>query len=187
MLSHQAQSKYCRDALAKEELAETLDAFLDAMDDFDRQDDDPPNADDESMDEFDMDELMDDFEVSQQPLPSSEPAAVPNTTMPPEPTPPKSRTPPTESDVDRFAHAGKVLRQETPVLERWNKRHGHSDNPYHPFKNKLEWEIGRWAKTEGPGATAFDRLLAFDSVSSQFVGYYLLGQSEPSSRRFPRN
>ncbi|KAI0040234.1 hypothetical protein FA95DRAFT_1503142 [Auriscalpium vulgare] len=38
------------------------------------------------------------------------------------------------------------------------------DNHYHPFPNKLAWEIARWAKMRGPTSTALNELLAIDEV-----------------------
>lgn len=37
--------------------------------------------------------------------------------------------------------------------------------PFAPFKSKLDWEIARWAKLRGPGATAFTDLLKIKNVS----------------------
>ncbi|KAK7017889.1 hypothetical protein VNI00_018532 [Paramarasmius palmivorus] len=34
-----------------------------------------------------------------------------------------------------------------------------SRNPYAPFTSKLDWEVARWAKLRGPGATAMTELL----------------------------
>lgn len=43
---------------------------------------------------------------------------------------------------------------------------GVSDNPYWPFKSKMEWEIASWAKTRGPSSTAFTELMKIEGVSS---------------------
>ncbi|KAI0057420.1 hypothetical protein BV25DRAFT_1812409 [Artomyces pyxidatus] len=40
---------------------------------------------------------------------------------------------------------------------------GH-DNPYHPFASKIDWELGQWAKTRGPGSNAFTDLLDIDEI-----------------------
>ncbi|KAI0040841.1 hypothetical protein FA95DRAFT_1502225 [Auriscalpium vulgare] len=37
-------------------------------------------------------------------------------------------------------------------------------NEWAPFRNKLEWEIARWAKTRGPTSTAFTELLKIEEV-----------------------
>ena len=39
--------------------------------------------------------------------------------------------------------------------------------PYAPFKSKLDWEVARWAKLRGPGATALTDLLKIENVSSK--------------------
>lgn len=111
MLSHQTQSKYCRDALALEELNGHLDAFAADMDDFDQLKDDPPNADDDvDEDNIDFNELMDDFLVSQQRPPTPNPFPQPAIPIPSIPPTPKSRTPPTGTDIDTFSGAGCILR-----------------------------------------------------------------------------
>ena len=37
-------------------------------------------------------------------------------------------------------------------------------NPYSPFKDRLNWEIARWAKLRGPGSTACSELLSIPGV-----------------------
>ncbi|KAJ7125731.1 hypothetical protein C8R46DRAFT_1250545 [Mycena filopes] len=39
-----------------------------------------------------------------------------------------------------------------------------SENPYAPFKSKVDWEIARWAKLRGAGSTAFSDLLGIEGV-----------------------
>ena len=41
-----------------------------------------------------------------------------------------------------------------------------ADNPYAPFANQLEWDIGRWSKMCGPGSTSTSELLGINSVST---------------------
>ncbi|KAI0037965.1 hypothetical protein FA95DRAFT_1459796, partial [Auriscalpium vulgare] len=41
------------------------------------------------------------------------------------------------------------------------------DNPYAPFRSKLEWEIARWAKLRGPTSTAFTELLKIEGVAER--------------------
>ncbi|KAJ7707896.1 hypothetical protein B0H16DRAFT_1746444 [Mycena metata] len=38
------------------------------------------------------------------------------------------------------------------------------ENPYAPFKSKVDWEIAKWAKLRGAGSTAFTDLLNIDRV-----------------------
>jgi hypothetical protein len=38
-------------------------------------------------------------------------------------------------------------------------------NPYAPFTSQLDWEVARWAKLRGPGATAITELLKIPGVS----------------------
>ncbi|KZT24914.1 hypothetical protein NEOLEDRAFT_1156454 [Neolentinus lepideus HHB14362 ss-1] len=42
-----------------------------------------------------------------------------------------------------------------------------SDNPYYPFENRLDWEVAQWAIEEGPGQSAFTRLLNIDGVQEK--------------------
>lgn len=172
LLSHQRQFKYCHDALAL--LAATLNTQQDTfvgIDGFDETAPDPPHYDSDAEDELgrDLDELLDDLYVDLAPVPTApvDPGHLtPPVDLPPPPTPPPRSLPlPAQSEnIDRYSGAARVVREDAPVMTRWAQRHGHADNPYHPFKSKVDWEIGRWAKQEGPGATSLDRLLGFDSV-----------------------
>ncbi|KAJ7181984.1 hypothetical protein C8R46DRAFT_1313743 [Mycena filopes] len=38
------------------------------------------------------------------------------------------------------------------------------ENPYAPFKSKVDWEVAKWAKVRGAGSTAFTDLLNIDGV-----------------------
>lgn len=42
-------------------------------------------------------------------------------------------------------------------------------NIYAPFKDKLNWEIARWAKLRGPGSTALSELLSTPGVGQLFM------------------
>lgn len=72
-------------------------------------------------------------------------------------------TPPQAKTI--FPSAGKVLENHEAHYKSYTKKHGHRSNPYHPFHSKLEWEIARWAKDQGPGANAMTKLLAIPGVS----------------------
>ncbi|KAI0070092.1 hypothetical protein K474DRAFT_1744707 [Panus rudis PR-1116 ss-1] len=41
---------------------------------------------------------------------------------------------------------------------------GGIENPYAPFKSKLDWEVARWAKLRGPSSTAVSELLSIPEV-----------------------
>ncbi|KAI0067755.1 hypothetical protein BV25DRAFT_1794108 [Artomyces pyxidatus] len=38
------------------------------------------------------------------------------------------------------------------------------DNPYHPFKSKIDWEFADWAKDDDPGSSSLTRLLGIEDV-----------------------
>ncbi|KAG8939996.1 hypothetical protein FRC03_005855, partial [Tulasnella sp. 419] len=57
----------------------------------------------------------------------------------------------------------KVKEVDQTAYDAWKARQD-STNPYHPFKNKLDWEVSKWAKQNGPTSTALDKLLSFPSV-----------------------
>ncbi|KAF9455149.1 hypothetical protein BDZ94DRAFT_1316632 [Collybia nuda] len=63
--------------------------------------------------------------------------------------------------------AGKVFPATTPPMPeyiRYRQQLKDEKNPYAPFKNKMDWEIARWAKLRGPGSTAFSELLSINGV-----------------------
>ena len=37
-------------------------------------------------------------------------------------------------------------------------------NPWTPFNSRIDWEVARWAKMQGPGSTAVSDLLKIDGV-----------------------
>jgi hypothetical protein len=74
--------------------------------------------------------------------------------------------------------AGKVIRMEATLHERWRTHFGgESENDlqeveeaagasaFHPFESRLDWEVACWAIEEGIGHGALDRLLAIPGVS----------------------
>lgn len=167
-LSHIRQTLYCRraDNEARSDRPTPATENPHGLDDFNTLEDDPPNSDDaDPAANDDLDALMDFFE--RMPTPPCQ-----NGPLPPHPaqpslpkSPARSRTVTKDTNVDVFRGAGKVFRKENTIFERWPSKHGHKSNPYHPFKSKHDWEIARWAKQEGPGASAIDRLLKCPSVS----------------------
>ena len=42
---------------------------------------------------------------------------------------------------------------------------GNQENPFNPFRSKVEWEVALWAKTRGPSSTAFTELMSIEGVS----------------------
>ena len=38
------------------------------------------------------------------------------------------------------------------------------NNPYAPFKTRMEWEVAKWAKLYGPGANSLTKLLSIPEV-----------------------
>ncbi|KAI8994099.1 hypothetical protein BD414DRAFT_513707 [Trametes punicea] len=73
---------------------------------------------------------------------------------------------------------------------------GSEDNPYHPFRSRLDWEIARWAKLRGSGSTAFSDLLAIEGVAenlalsfknSRELNKIIDGGLPPSRPRFQRH
>ena len=42
---------------------------------------------------------------------------------------------------------------------------GNQENPFNPFRSKVEWEFVLWAKTQGPSSTAFMELMSIEGVS----------------------
>ncbi|KAJ8084846.1 hypothetical protein PM082_003623 [Marasmius tenuissimus] len=62
--------------------------------------------------------------------------------------------------------AGSPLEDYT--LEDANTRYGcalgGSENIWHPFTCRMDWEVGRWAKLRGPGSNAFNEFLKIPGV-----------------------
>ena len=61
-----------------------------------------------------------------------------------------------ESDVHTGLGANKTYHAQLQPTD--------ADNPYHPFANRLDWQVARWAKMCGPGSTAFSELLSIEEV-----------------------
>lgn len=173
-LSHQCQSQKCRDGLAELSQLATTSTELNDSDDLE---DDPPDLDDNTLGDNFTDDLFDCFDrLLATNLEGAPRSPAPTTTTAPDPQPPPlPKAPPADSDtVDRYPGAARVLRKETGVFDRWNQKHGHKTNPYHPFKNKLDWKVAQWAKKEAPGATSMDRLLSCPEVCSNLRRAFIL-------------
>ena len=68
------------------------------------------------------------------------------------------------------SHAGRPLSDAEPHSIYSNT--STSENPYAPFKDRLNWEIARWAKLRGPSSTACSELLSIPGVQEALgLGY----------------
>ncbi|TBU36604.1 hypothetical protein BD309DRAFT_995537 [Dichomitus squalens] len=47
--------------------------------------------------------------------------------------------------------------------------HSSDENVYYPFSSAREWWVSHWAKTRGPGSTAFDDLMAIKEVAERLA------------------
>ncbi|KAI0038549.1 hypothetical protein FA95DRAFT_1585466 [Auriscalpium vulgare] len=111
------------------------------------------------------------------------------------PSPTGSHKAPLPSDTDRahveddvdvepaaikmYPGAGKVVAIDPEVqatFERESPRNGEAQNAYHPFANRMDWEVASWAKSHGPSQTAFTNLLKINGVQER------LGLSYNNSR-----
>ncbi|KAJ3728250.1 hypothetical protein C8R42DRAFT_533312, partial [Lentinula raphanica] len=64
--------------------------------------------------------------------------------------------------------AGKVLRREANVHERWQRiLSGESNEAYKPFNSRLEWEIAQWAVKEKISQSSFNRLLNIPDIKQK--------------------
>jgi hypothetical protein len=68
--------------------------------------------------------------------------------------------------------AGKIYRQDPPPRHCQVDKDGDSlmdnngdANPFFPFASELDWRIAQWAVKDGPGHSAFNRLLEIPEVS----------------------
>ena len=72
----------------------------------------------------------------------------------------QSATIPASYYVQEFGgSAGKPLNAPNNVVN--GNQHGHDLGP---FSSKLEWDIARWAKLDGPTETSLSKLLAMPGV-----------------------
>ncbi len=85
-----------------------------------------------------------------------------------------------------FPNAGKVYCTNGEVHRAYSKTGQHSDNPFHPFASQLDWEISRWANTDGPGQAAFTRLLNINGVSYQSYWLWILYSCPDTGERKTR-
>lgn len=172
LLSHQRQHAYCRDYF--DELAKNFRKthIIDNQDDFDSTNPDPPQVEpgmevDESF--VNLNTLFDAAVASLGQRALLAPLVCDATPQPPR-LPTMLSAPLKSTTINTFPGAGHVICEEVPIYESWRRNHPNpSNNPYHPFKSKLKWDISRWAKQEGPGATSLDHLLKFDSVSNSLL------------------
>ncbi|KAF7342815.1 hypothetical protein MSAN_01997400 [Mycena sanguinolenta] len=151
---------------------------------YDPADHDPENSDGEASDDED-----DDLDVSQTGLEDvyEVPRPVPDSGVPRDTAMPgitsQGRSAPTrqirKAAEDRFHHqpiiekypgcyAGMPISstrgQGSEEAYRSSFHDSAETNPYAPFKSKMDWEIGKWAKLRGAGSTAFTDLLKIGGV-----------------------
>lgn len=69
--------------------------------------------------------------------------------------------------------AGGVLTQEEAIDRRYRDVVSGKDNPWAPFKSKMDWEVALWAKLRGAGSTAFTDLLSVGGVRYTFNKFNL--------------
>ncbi|KAG1872987.1 hypothetical protein DFJ58DRAFT_713562 [Suillus subalutaceus] len=72
--------------------------------------------------------------------------------------------PPAQESHSTYPNGGDSNDSELPLIpdipEDLN-----TDNIYAPFALKIDWEMARWAKLQGPSSTAFSDLLSIESIS----------------------
>ncbi|KAJ7728556.1 hypothetical protein B0H14DRAFT_3518585 [Mycena olivaceomarginata] len=128
-----------------------------------------------------------------------------------------SRHPPPTPDArkiaeDRFHHkpivekfpggrAGRPIPLTQAPTQNSEQRYGSAlddsptNNPYAPFKSKLDWEVARWAKLRGSGSTAFTDLLHIEGVRESLGLSYgtstqlntIIDDKLPGRPKFPRS
>lgn len=166
--SHISQSPYC----LKRENELVAQLMQDApppppLDDFESYEPDP---DPDAVDDPALDDALYDMYVATHAASSRDRPPSPMPPPPPSGNPkpvPRATAPTSDIVVDQFKGAANVVRVEESIAKEWSARRTPTDdNPYYPFKSKLDWEVGRWAKEEGPSASALDRLLQFEGVST---------------------
>jgi len=70
------------------------------------------------------------------------------------------------------SHPGAVLSFAGPTADdRYSSSLGSHSNPWAPFASEIDWKVAHWAKTRGPGSTAFSDLLAINGVSATFFSW----------------
>jgi len=77
--------------------------------------------------------------------------------------------------------AGRIYRQEPPPRHFHvdqdgdsSMDHGGEPNPFFPFASELDWKVARWAVKDGPGHSAFNRLLEIPGVSKFHLFPFML-------------
>lgn len=69
------------------------------------------------------------------------------------PSPAGSGNAPSEGDDNDFMRYSKHV-------------HANDNNPYHPFKHQIDWDIAQWAKLHGPSSNSVSELLSIHGVRS---------------------
>jgi len=65
--------------------------------------------------------------------------------------------------------AGGVLGHGVTADNRYSAAVSGQENPFAPFKSRMDWEVALWAKLRGPGSTAFSDLLSVAGVSLKAI------------------
>jgi hypothetical protein len=62
---------------------------------------------------------------------------------------------------------GEPIHSDDPTNNTYATRLGgdSNSNPYSPFASKLDWEVAKWAKLQGPSSTSFAELLKIEGVT----------------------
>jgi hypothetical protein len=63
-------------------------------------------------------------------------------------------------------HAGEPVRSVDPTNNTYASllRSDSDSNPYSPFASKVDWEVAKWAKLQGPSSTSLMDLLKIEGV-----------------------
>lgn len=62
-----------------------------------------------------------------------------------------------------FPNAGRILRADGQSHAAYSAAQ-YSNRPFYPFSSQMDWEIACWANGDGPGQTAFSKLLNINGV-----------------------
>jgi len=81
------------------------------------------------------------------------------------------------------AAGGALAHRESTDNNYHTKVSDQEKNPWAPFMSQKDWEVARWAKVRGPGATAFSELLSIPGVSLMMV-YISLSRKKLTNQPF---
>ncbi|KAJ7061787.1 hypothetical protein C8F01DRAFT_1013173 [Mycena amicta] len=119
------------------------------------------------------------------------PSAMDVDNLNPQSEPEKNPPPPPKTRVvaeDRFHQppviehypgdrAGEAIYSAGSADELYRAQLGNPSEFFRPFGTKMDWEVGHWAKTRGPGSTAFTDLLKIEGVRQALgLSYSTMGE-----------